>query len=145
MVTNTGIDWFQPKTHPIPVRLHYDFSGGEHPLTPPDIRARFVAEGCDFVLWRHIEADAFGFRSGRDELAWRLDDIRSFEFGFWRPAKGGGSIYISTLLRGVSEPRWLISCSGFTPELLDWFRQVSKILADWFPDRVLERDHGYDA
>jgi hypothetical protein len=45
----------------------------------------------------------------------------------------------------ISEPRWLVSCSKFTPELLVWFRQISEVLADWFTDRFLEKDHGYDA
>ena len=70
--------------------------------------------------------------------------ILGFEFGFWRPAKGSGSIFIAARLRAVREPHWLLSCSGFTPELLDWFRQVSKVLADCFPERVVEGDYGFD-
>jgi len=145
MLTNTTTDWFQPTTRPAVVRLHYDLSGGEHPLTPQDIRTRYAAEGRGLVLWRHQDADAFGFRDETDELAWRLFDVQNFELGFWRPAKGSGSIFISARFAGSSEPRWLVSCSGFTPELLDWFRHVSKVLADWFPARVVERDYGYDA
>ena len=126
------------------VRLHYIAPYGQHPLTPPEVRERYKSEVTDssLVIWQHPATQSFGFRAGIDELTWQLDRIGGFELSFSRPAKGGGDIALWVQL---GKPELVLSSDRFLPELLDWFRPIAAGLTEMFPDRVLERDYGYDA
>jgi hypothetical protein len=144
MHTTSDTIWHRHARLPASVRLHYISPDGQHPLTPPEIRQRYKSEVTDssLVIWQHSPTQSFGFRAGIDELAWQFASIGGFELSFSRPAKGGGDVAL-WVQRG--KPELVLSSDRFTPELLDWFRPVATGLTGIFPDRILERDHGYDA
>jgi hypothetical protein len=144
MLPTSDITWHRYLRLPVSVRLHYLAPDGQHPLTLPELRQRYKREVADssLVVWQHSPTQSFGFRAGIDELTWQLDRIGGFELSFSRPAKGGGNIALWVQL-GKSE--LVLSSDRFTPELLGWFRPIAAGLTEMFPDRVLERDYGYDA
>lgn len=147
MTTTTDIEWHRVSRLPTSVRLHYTEPDGRHPLTPDEIRQRYVREVSDssLVIWRSLASGRFGFRAGIDELAWELSQVRSIEFAFCRPAKGGGSVLLYVHEQQGRGVELAISSDRFEPALLDWFRPILRLLTEMFPDRVTERDDGCDA
>jgi hypothetical protein len=141
MLTTTDIEWHRCSRLPVFVRFHYIPPTGEHPLTLPDVRERYSREIHDsaLVIWRAVGSERFGFRAGIDEFASRMGDFGGFELGYTRPAKGSGSIW----LRKGSET--VFSTDRFSDDLLGWFRQITTVLSQIFPDAVIEKDYGYDA
>ena len=144
MLTTSDIAWHRYSRLPASVRLHYIAPDGQHPLTPREVRQRYTSEVTDssLVIWQHSLTQRFGFRAGIDELAWPLASIGGFELSFSRPAKGGGDI---ALWAQCGRSELVLSSDRFTPELLEWFRPIAAGLVKMFPDRVVEKDHGYDA
>jgi hypothetical protein len=129
------------------VRLNYIAPDGRHPLTPDEIRERYVLEVTDssLVVWRSLAIGRFGFRAGIDELTWSLPRIGSIELAFYRPAKGQGSVSLCINEQPSRSMELALSSDHFDPALLDWFRPILTLLAEMFPGRVRERDGGYDA
>jgi hypothetical protein len=129
------------------VKLHYIAPDGHHSLTPVAVRERYVREVTDasLVVWRSAAAGRFGFRAGIDELAWDVSKMGSIELTFCRPAKGAGEILLYVHEQPAARLELALSSNRFEPGLLDWFRPVLTILNLMFPQRVTERDHGYDA
>ena len=132
---------------PASVRLHYIAPDGRHPLTPDEIRERYVREVTDssLVVWRSLAVGRFGFRAGIDEVAWELPRVRSIELSFCRPAKGAGSVLLYVHEQPAHGVELALSSDRFEPALLNWFRPILALLIQMFPERVTERDNGYDA
>jgi hypothetical protein len=147
MTTITDIEWHRLSQLPMSVKLHYTAPEGRHPLTPDEIRQRYVQEVSDssLVVWRSLAGGRFGFRAGIDELAWKLPQIRSIEFAFCRPAKGGGNVLLYVHEQHARGVELAFSSDRFDPALLDWFRPTLRLLTEMFPEKVTERDDGYDA
>jgi hypothetical protein len=144
MIPATDTRWHRHSPLPVSVRLQYTAPDGQHPLTPAEVRQRYTSEITDsaLVIWQHLPTQRFGFRAGIDELTWPLDQISGFELSFCRPAKGSGDV---SLWARRSQLELVLSSDRFTPELRDWFRPIAATLAEMFPDKVTERDCGYDA
>lgn len=147
MITTTDIEWYRHSRLPASVRLHYIAPDGRHPLTPVEIRERYVSEVTDssLVVWRSLAVGRFGFSAGIDELTWDLQRVGSIELAFCRPAKGGGSALLYIHEQPAGSIELALSSDRFEPALLDWFRPILTLLIEMFPERVTERDDGYDA
>jgi hypothetical protein len=147
-MATTDIEWHRHLRLPTSVKLHYTAPDGRHSLTPDEIRERYVREVTDssLVVWRSVALGRFGFRAGIDELAWDLPQVRSIEFAYCRPAKGGGNALLYVVHeQPVGGLELALSSNRFEPALLDWFRPIMRLLTGMFPGRVTERDDGYDA
>jgi|SRR5688572_15468482 len=147
MTIATDIEWHRHLRLPTSVKLHYVAPDGRHPLTPEAIRQRYVSEVTDssLVVWRSPALARFGFRAGIDELAWDLPRVNSIELTFCRPAKGAGSVLLYVHEQRACGIELALSSDRFEPALLDWFRPILLLLTGMFPQRVTERDDGYDA
>src|SRR6478609_8659221 len=126
----TDMEWHRHSRLPMSVKLHYPAPVGRHPLTPIEIRQRYIREVSDssLVLWRSLAQGRFGFRAGIDELAWELPQVRSIEFSFCRPAKGGGNIVLCVHQPQARGVQLAFSSDRFEPALLDWFRPMLRLL-----------------
>lgn len=147
MITTTDIEWHRHSRLPTSVKLHYTAPDGRHPLTPDEIRERYVREVTDssLVVWRSLTIGRFGFRAGIDEVTWELPRVRSIALAFCRPAKGGGGVLLYVHEQPARGVELALSSDRFEPALLDWFRPILALLTEMFPERVTERDDGYDA
>lgn len=136
-----AIEWHQCSPLPVFVRFHYPSPTGEHPLTMPAVRERYLRQVTNsaLVIWRTTDFKRFGVRAGIDEFACRTDDCGRFEFGYTQPAKGAGNIWLCT------SKETILSADRFSPDLLTWFKQIASILNQMFPNAVVEKDNGYDA
>jgi hypothetical protein len=84
-------------------------------------------------------------RAGIDELTWDLPRVRSIEFAFCRPAKGAGSVLLYVHEQPAAGLELALSSDRFEPGLIEWFRPLLALLTEMFPERVTEKDDGYDA
>ena len=118
-----------------------------HPLTLDEIRERYVREVTDssLVVWRCTHGRSVGFRAGIDEVTWELPRVRSIALLVLWPAKGGGSVLLYVHEQPARGVELALSSDRFEPALLDWFRPIRALLTEMFPERVTERDDGYDA
>ena len=141
------IEWHWQSRLPPSAKLHYVAPEGRHPLTPTEIREQYVREDTDLslVIWQSAGIGRFGFRAGIDELTWDLQQVDAIELSFCRPAKGAGDISLYVHERHAASSELALSSDRFEPALLDWFRSILAVLMEMFPDKVRERDDGYDA
>ncbi|WP_425397010.1 hypothetical protein [Aeoliella sp.] len=126
---------------PVAVRLHYVAPDGRHDLTPEVVRQRYTEEvnNSSLVCWVSPNDDRFGLIAGIDEATWHSSTVREIELAYSKPAKGRGNIQIDV------NGEVALSSDGFSPERLQWFRQVHGWLADLFPDATRDTDLGMDA
>jgi hypothetical protein len=136
--------WHRFGRLPGSVKLHYRAPDGKHPLTPVEIRQRYVKEVEDLalVVWYHAATVRFGFKTGIDEVAWPRERLSRFELSFCRPAKGLGYVWLS--VHDFQKEGSVLSSDHFTPELLEWFRSLSLVLSGMFSVEVIEEDCGAD-
>lgn len=100
-------------------------SDNKHPLTPSEVRERYVEDGLKIALVVWHQSPYFGVKAGINELAWRTDDVRKIELGYCHSAKGSGYVLLDVELNESPEFKPVIFTRTFNPQLLEGFSNGS--------------------
>ena len=140
------LDWFVGSPTGIRTRVCYDTPSGAHPLTPEQVRQRYIAEVCNsaLVVWHLPDSGVTGVRAGIDEVAWHDADIAYFETSFSRPAKGSGYVQLAAQCHN-GQTRAILSSDQYDSAIHEWHLAAARLLERIYPGFTRTRDDGYDA